>query len=450
MSAGSLARSTHTFTYGLNGLHLMSLPLQPQTPDMAGLLGIAADKLLLAWWDPYLGGDNKYRLWPSYPAQPLGSAYWLRVTENVAVDLTGIRPDPDQPYEVKLGPGWNLLGCPRADDVTLADVQVQRGDLDPVAWADAVDQRMVQDGLYSYNQNAGYEIKDKLSPWQGYWVRCLQPTGVTLIFPGSAPPTTAASLESVEAPASGAASPKDWRLPLLVKAGDYRCTSAALGVAPAALSGADRLDLSAPPGFGPRVEARFVHDDWGERSGQYCTDIRPANEPTQSWQVQVASTVPNQPVTVTWPDLSALPASVKPILHDPLTGKRLYMRTTTGYSLPGGADGVSRRLVIETDGTTPALALSSLTSQAKSGSMAVTYTLSAAAEVTARVLNIAGRPVKLLQQGALQAAGTNTMLWNYSDQTGKNVPAGSYLLEVTARADDGRQVQALRTLAVQR
>jgi hypothetical protein len=54
--------------------------------------------------------------------------------------------------------------------VALAGVKVQRGDLDPLVWADAVDQRLVQDGLYSYSQNAGYEIKETLSPWQGYWV----------------------------------------------------------------------------------------------------------------------------------------------------------------------------------------------------------------------------------------------------------------------------------------
>ncbi|MHB8997484.1 MAG: FlgD immunoglobulin-like domain containing protein [Armatimonadota bacterium] len=449
MTGGSLATASHTFTYGFNGLHLMSLPLQPQTPDLSSVLGITANQLLLAWWDPYLGGDNKYRLWPSYPAQPLGSAYWLRVTENVPVNLSGIRPDPTQPYEVKLGPGWNLLGCPRTEDVPLAGVAVQRGDLDPLLWAEAVEQRLVQDGLYSYSQNAGYEIKDTLSPWQGYWVRCLQPTGVTLIFPEAGAATTTASLKTTAASPSEK-SAKGWRLPLLVKAGDYLCRSAALGAAPEALSGADRLDLSAPPGFGPRVEARFVHEDWGEGSGLYCTDVRPANEPKQSWQVQVASTVPNQPVRVTWPDLSALPANVKPILYDPLTGKRLYMRTTTGYSLPGGSEGVSRNLVIETEGSTPALMLTSVTAQAKTGSMAMTYNLSASAEVTARVLNIAGRPVRVLQAGNLQAAGTNMMLWNYSDQTGKKVPAGTYLLKLTARGDDGREVQALQTLAVQR
>jgi hypothetical protein len=42
------------------------------------------------------------------------------------------------------------------------------------------------------------------------------------------------------------------------------------------------------------------------------------------------------------------------------------------------------------------------------------------------------------------------MLWDYSDQTGKKVPAGTYLLKLTARGDDGREVQALQTLAVQR
>lgn len=191
MQAGAQATLDHTFTYDANGLYLMSLPLQPQTNDMAGVLGIPASQLLLAWWDPNFVGDNKYRLWPSYPTQGLGSAYWLRVLSDTPVHLTGLQADPAVPYQVTIGGGWNLLGCPRTTAVALADVLVQQGDADPVTWADAVSQHLVQDGLYGYSQSTGYELKDTLQPWCGYWMRCLVPNGVTLIFPAQTQTTAA-------------------------------------------------------------------------------------------------------------------------------------------------------------------------------------------------------------------------------------------------------------------
>lgn len=185
LTTGPQASLSHTFTYDQNGLYLMSLPLQPQTSDFSAVLGIPLSQLLLAWWDPWYAGENKYRLYPSFPAQGLGSAYWLRVVEDVTVELTGIRPDPKKTYEVALGGGWNLLGCPRTQSVTLAEVQVRRGDLDPVTWEEAVNANLLQHGVYAYNQTTGYEDADTLEPWRGYWTRVLVPTGVTLIFPAT-------------------------------------------------------------------------------------------------------------------------------------------------------------------------------------------------------------------------------------------------------------------------
>lgn len=183
LESGVKTSATHTYAYGASGLHLMSLPLKPLQTDLATTLGIAASELLLAWWDPGLSGDNKYRLYPLFPTQGLGSAYWLRVPGDTAVNYTGLKADTTQEYEVALGAGWNLVGCPRLASVNLADLTVRQGDAEALSWSDAVDSRLVQDSLYGYSQAAGYQLKDALEPWQGYWVRVLSATGVTLIFP---------------------------------------------------------------------------------------------------------------------------------------------------------------------------------------------------------------------------------------------------------------------------
>lgn len=183
LNSSAHASATHTFTYDLNGMYLMSLPLQPLSPDLPQVLGTTLDRLLMAWWDPWLAGDNKYRLWPSFPFKSPGQAYWWRVLQDTTVSLEGLQADPAKTFEMPLGAGWNLVGCPRLNSVALSTVQVQQGENEPVTWAEAVSSRLVQTSMFSYDQHVGYQLAEAFQPWQGYWMRCLVPDGVMLIFP---------------------------------------------------------------------------------------------------------------------------------------------------------------------------------------------------------------------------------------------------------------------------
>jgi hypothetical protein len=180
------ATASHTFAYDRNGLYLMSLPLQPLSPNLTEVLSTPLDRLLMAWWDPWFAGDDKYRLWPSFPFRSPGQAYWWRVLQDTTVSLEGLQPDPDQPFAFQLGGGWNLVGCPRLSIVPLDTLQVQQGESEPVTWAEALTQHLMQSGLYSYDQQLGYQLAEAFQPWQGYWMRCLVPDGVRLIFPPEA------------------------------------------------------------------------------------------------------------------------------------------------------------------------------------------------------------------------------------------------------------------------
>lgn len=80
----------------------------------------------------------------------------------------------------------------------------------------------------------------------------------------------------------------------------------------------------------------------------------------------------------------------------------------------------------------------------------VRFTLSSTASVSARVLNIAGRPVRMLSPPRNCQAGANTLLWNATSDHGTAVPSGTYLVEVTAKAADGAQARALARVRVVR
>ena len=84
------------------------------------------------------------------------------------------------------------------------------------------------------------------------------------------------------------------------------------------------------------------------------------------------------------------------------------------------------------------------------GQVAISYTLSADAQVSVQVLNIAGRPIAALATSQAKAAGANTALWSGRSKSGTVCPAGQYLVRITALAADGQSVQALVPVLVQR
>jgi parallel beta-helix repeat protein len=81
--------------------------------------------------------------------------------------------------------------------------------------------------------------------------------------------------------------------------------------------------------------------------------------------------------------------------------------------------------------------------------LALTYTLGAPAEVEMTVLNLAGRTIAVISAGP-QAAGVQTLRWNGRNLAGSLVPAGMYLVRVSARSGDGKAAQAVAAVNLRR
>ncbi|MCX7597762.1 MAG: hypothetical protein N2512_02695, partial [Armatimonadetes bacterium] len=179
-------------------------------------------------------------------------------------------------------------------------------------------------------------------------------------------------------------------------------------------------------------------------------DVR-TGSPAQKWELVCKTDQPNVQVTISAPDLSRVPKEYAVVLTDVDTGKKTYLRTSAGYTFTAGPDGAERRLVLEiVPRSGAALVTSVVVAQAGAGRVAVMYTLSAPAAVTAEVMNIAGRPVKRLAVDRAEAAGTHTLSWDLTNTAGSLVPRGTYLISVVARTEDGQQVKAVRPFAVSR
>ena len=81
--------------------------------------------------------------------------------------------------------------------------------------------------------------------------------------------------------------------------------------------------------------------------------------------------------------------------------------------------------------------------------MAISYSLSAAADVEVRIRNIAGRLVARLHTGEREA-GSNTETWNGLSAAAARVPAGVYLCEIVARTPDGHSTRAVASVRLAR
>jgi hypothetical protein len=98
--------------------------------------------------------------------------------------------------------------------------------------------------------------------------------------------------------------------------------------------------------------------------------------------------------------------------------------------------------------TSTALALTAAAAVPTEAGAEVAFTLSAAADVTVEILNIAGRAVAAPVRQQAKEAGLQRVLWTGRTLSGTAAPPGRYLVRVTARSDVGEQATALCSLAL--
>ena len=62
----------------------------------------------------------------------------------------------------------------------------------------------------------------------------------------------------------------------------------------------------------------------------------------------------------------------------------------------------------------------------------ISYDLPAAAQVSLKIYDLAGRRVKVLQEGVSEKPGRHDITWDGRDDSGRRVPAGVYLFRLEA------------------
>jgi hypothetical protein len=435
------------------GVSLVSVPLAPFAPDPAQL----QFELPGGWmrWNPQAGvyvpyeGDPGHYTWFEPAGDTPGKGYWGRFGAVTEVAVAG-RPLPDdQPVVIAIDPGsepdWVQIGCPRTAPVPwrvsgTGALRVRSG-VQEMTLAEARVAGWCEDFAWAYDATEGYQLvgdpsaipapdRAQMDPWQGYWF--LAHRACELIVPAMGPAAVAATSSM---PAASA----DWSMALVASITGAPRSTAVVGQAGQARR------IAAPPALAGAVQLTVTGD------GPPLAVALAAPDTTPTWTCTAQTGASGAEVTLRWPDLSRVPRKYRPILVDVAAGRRISMRTSSGYAFTSGPTSSARELRVEMAGTEGLLAVSSVTAaSAGGGSVTVQLLLTSAATVDVEVLNIAGRPVGTVCRGQEYAAGLQSLSWNGLSRTGTRLPDGRYLLRVTARNGEGQQAAGIGVLQMKR
>ncbi|MBC7287664.1 MAG: hypothetical protein H5T86_06380, partial [Armatimonadetes bacterium] len=431
LRGGGQVTVTHRFPAGV---HLMSLPVYVLTPSAPQVLGVSEDQLLMARWYPRMSGTGAYRLWPDLEGFAPGKAFWLKLFSPLDVEVKGIPPDPNIDFPVTLQFGWNMVGVPRQGAISTSSLRFQLGTDPSVSFEEAVQRRWISDAVFGYTMSRGYEKADLLQPFRGYWMRSLITAELRVLFP----PVAASQGRKKNASVPEANEALGIRI-----IGRSEDDAANVVIVHAADAGrAVQTDPSPPPG--PAGLQLSI-----SRTPSGILD-------TPSWRVSTPLVAGKWEVTLCGP-----PGARVSLYAEPLGGAKLAVALAAeGRQLPLGLRSaevtvpLSGRLLLQLDVSherpwSPAPLLTALAASATSQTACITYTLSRAASVEATVLNMAGRPVRRMVRVA-ETAGRHSISWNLTSDYGAPVPAGLYLVRLSASAPDGSYQQGVAPLRIVR
>ncbi|MGQ9729503.1 MAG: hypothetical protein ACUVSC_13480, partial [Candidatus Fervidibacter sp.] len=201
------------------GIHLFSVPLLPTAFDEAEALGIQPEELLLARWNPLRPGEFKYEFYPriTTPLMP-GIGYWLKLLRDTTIRVEGTPIPINEPYQIPLYGGFNQVGNPFARDLPVGEILVAFGNEGPVGLAEAEQRAWVQNAIWVWSRERGYQLAQTVKQWQGFWVRALRPSGLRLVFNWSRSRLSPQRNQSLNRVSVSSSSPIRWSLRLVVTA----------------------------------------------------------------------------------------------------------------------------------------------------------------------------------------------------------------------------------------
>ncbi|MCS6830337.1 MAG: hypothetical protein NZ749_06800 [bacterium] len=157
-------------------------------------------------------------------------------------------------------------------------------------------------------------------------------------------------------------------------------------------------------------------------------------------------------VVLRWENIAQVPRQLNLRLLDTETGRRLWMRTAPSYTFRSGKGVTRRQFVVEMDADThlPLRITGLKAQQTRGGEINLQFSLSKASSTRVQVLAANGKPVREVERAVSRNAGVQSLRWDGRDASGVALPAGAYLLEVTAVTDELEQTRVVVPVVLKR
>jgi len=400
------------------------------TVTFGELLGSSV--LAIYAWD---GGQQEYVQIPlTDPISVLPSGYgiWVLMLEAKTVSIPiKIPPDPN-PNPVNLYRGWNLLGNPFPVEIYLGP------NLKPTSGDDTLN-----NGYAWLNPPGEYAQVTCVTTCQGVWVLAAvaeqaEPLAAEFNLQ-PAPPPAQTSVAVIPLRTRPDVPESSTCIQLAARSGDALDAGNWFGVTTASLG----WKRPKPPTAPGSVSVYLDTEDYGVG---YGTSLVPSNERSHVWTATVVAAA-GQEIELYLPDTSRLPGDMAVWLEDLTTGTKTDLRHAQCYTYKPRTG--QRQFKLWLGKRTGSVQITGVTTQTTRVGAQIAYTLSADADVAIEIRNIAGRLIRAIPCGTA-AAGLNTATWNLRNATGAPVPSGTYLCTVAAKAADGSQLTAIRTMTVRR
>ncbi|MEJ5298162.1 MAG: hypothetical protein WHZ52_09015 [Armatimonadota bacterium] len=366
----------------VEGLDMISVPLQPLDPSVASLFGGQTPSALARW----LPADYRYALYNPFTGEtndPLltevkpGEAYWIGTPESRIIAPAGRLVDQTQPFRVRVYPGWNQIGSPFITDIDWRDTRViYNGQSLTLAEARAAEVLLEYCWTFIKLPDAwGYELihptlagaRKVIEPWKGYWVFAgkeaeveLHPAGVAAPPPAPASAGIAAVDERLEEARSrgrdrrrqprgpripaGPGLPDitpapersgEWFIGITATGGGMMDPDNFLGV-----SDDTSLDGIANPPRGSRYVDVYFPAGGG---AQHASDVRLPSPQGHTWEFEVATSAPGEQHSLRFYGVETVPFGVTLTLLDLQNGGRVDLRSCSEYFFTAPADGTPAR-----------------------------------------------------------------------------------------------------------
>ncbi|MCH7954230.1 MAG: choice-of-anchor D domain-containing protein [Candidatus Marinimicrobia bacterium] len=361
-----------------------------------------------------------------------GNAFWLqqRVFPNGITIKPGIgRTTANENFVKRLSAGWNLVGNPFAY---------------PVKWTNT---NLNIRAPITYSDATGYlPAESYMQPWTGYWVRNSSSTNQTLLIEPILHTGTVRNLgKSVQIdPLENLETTRivengGWFVNISLTTEIYGDQFNQIGAVENAEDGYDSYDSHELPRMGDYVNLYFPHEDWGENSANYTTDMRNAQQQGYTWDFEVKTNLSKEDMEIEIQNIEMVPAGMEVVLIDLDYRIAQDIRKSSLYNFISGTSEDPKRFKLligksgyigeNNDGISiipKTYSLSQNFPNPFNPTTTFTYSLPEAAHVNIQIYNILGERVVTLVNERTDA-GSHVVTWNAG-----NAATGIYFYRIRA------------------